>query len=181
MSKLHTKWSLYESDKCPFCQTEKETNKHLWSCNHCKREINHIIQDLRTSYKIDTHIVTNEEIILAMCGIVTQKLSTHIKSFIVNNADEDMTFEKIQVDMKKHLINFIQLGKEQIWHTQNTAAIDKQKQTGISKRDKKPGASTFIQSETPDGILTHITQTIAIASPRVYIDDEKLNKQCYNF
>jgi len=29
----------------------------------------------------------------------------------------------------------------------------------------------------PDGILTHITQTIAIASPRVYIDDEKLDKQ----
>ena len=142
MAKLESKWAIYESDKCPNCEEARETDEHLWTCDKTKHQVTDIINQYNAKHNTKTPQAT---VLLAMQGIAMTRITDDLEQSIRRKAREEKEPKPKQQDITKKvaqaIINLIKEGRKEIWNPRCSRAIELQRKSGITNRNKNPKQS----------------------------------------
>ena len=177
MDILHRKWSIYLNDLCPRCTKTIETNDHVWNCEQSEQTLKTLIKEFTEKYRIPND--TQTDVVLALRGIPTKTLVTHLKDYHCRNSpapDEDTSSKfanTLDNKINKSLLGLIEQERQRIWKPRNEIAISMQEMWNISAKDKRPRSKKGTTSSDlqPEQANLVSPQTI------VLIDNSKLNKK----
>jgi len=135
MSTLNSKWAMYDTSACSWCDERNETNEHIWRCEKATPAVNGIISDFHQKYRISDRM--RNHTILALRGIATVDLTAKMAASIRSEQDNSISTTEAKSKVTQAYLSLIAKGRKEVWLPRNEAAIAYQKHIlNISAKDK---------------------------------------------
>jgi len=129
MKTLHDKWTLYDTDICPRCFEEPETNQHVWKCPKARNHMDTLVEEIKTKHTLPDSLRSAIE--LTIQGIptlqLTQRLGLKIRRHMELSTGDKPSTDEVTKETTKSITNLIQRGHDLIWKKRCEASINYQR------------------------------------------------------
>jgi hypothetical protein len=178
MKILHDKWTLYDTDVCPRCFEEPETNQHIWTCSKATESMDRIAKELESKYRLPTSL--RNETKLMIQGIPTMAFTHQVRTKINRHLElttgNKPTSKETTRELEKLAANLTRKGHDEIWRKRcEDSANYQQTILGIQTRQKNNKTNERRQPSQNDTNST--ADARPDTSPRVIIGWNDLEKR----
>jgi hypothetical protein len=178
MKTLHDKWTLYDTNICPRCFEEPETNQHIWTCTKAAENINQIVKELESKYRLPVGLRSETKLMIQ--GIpttaFTQHVGTKINKHLELTTGNKPTKKETARELEKLAIDLVRKGHDNIWRKRCEASANYQ-QTILGIQTRQKNNKTNERRTPTQRNMIPTTDTQSDASPRVVIGWNDLEKR----